>query len=267
MPISSLRLLALASALAVLTGCAVELHHALAEEDANDIYVLLSENGIGSKKVKEEGGNEPTYMIAVGKQDAAQAAKLLREYSLPRPKHRGLKIFVDKKGMIPTSTEERAMFLDALGSELSMALNKIDGVLDARAIVMIPESNDLTQPDRRPLPSASILVKYRPMGEGRSPLNEEQIRRFVASAVPEMRPDAVTVILSQALPPQATSTAEGRLQDVLGLRMTAASAGQFKVGVAIVALLILAMAAFTTMNLLRSGGGPAKARPRPKPED
>ena len=34
-------------------------------------------------------------------------------------------------------------------------------VLDARTVVNIPQHNDLTQPDKKPIPSASVYVKYR----------------------------------------------------------------------------------------------------------
>ena len=50
-----------------LSACTVELQHDLTEDDANDIYVLLQRNGIEAKKLKEEGGNEPKYIISVAK--------------------------------------------------------------------------------------------------------------------------------------------------------------------------------------------------------
>ena len=50
----------------VLSACSVELQHDLTEDDANDIYVLLQRNGIEAKKLKEEGGNVPKYIISVG---------------------------------------------------------------------------------------------------------------------------------------------------------------------------------------------------------
>jgi type III secretory pathway lipoprotein EscJ len=44
------RLTLLAAALA-LTGCSLELQHNLPENDANEILVLLQENGIDSSKI------------------------------------------------------------------------------------------------------------------------------------------------------------------------------------------------------------------------
>ena len=147
-------------ALLLLTGCSIELQHELTEADANEIYVLLSKNGINVKKEKAEGGNEVRFTIVVPKGDAAQAAELLKRNSLPRPVEKGLSHFA-KGSMVPTATEERAMLLKAMAGEVSNALNQIDGVLEARAIVMIPENNDLSQPENKPMPSASVFIKYR----------------------------------------------------------------------------------------------------------
>lgn len=250
----------------LLAGCTIDLQHHLSEQDANDIYVLLNENGISCHKVEEQGGNEPTYMITVSKQDAAQAAKLLSEYSLPRPESQGLDLFRKSKGMIPTATEERAMLLEALGGEVSNALNHVDGVLEAKAIVMIPEHNDLTS-DQKPAPSASVFVKYRPTLEGKPPIDEAHIREFVANAVPEMKPDHVTVLLSQAQAPGGDINPDSRLVDVMGIRMTASSVTQFKLVMAAVGLLVLLMIGFSAFTLLRGGnanGAPARRRARPE---
>ncbi|AEI65878.1 type III secretion system protein [Corallococcus macrosporus] len=245
-------------ALLFLTGCHIELQHALSEADANEIYVLLSKNGINAKKEKEEGGNEVRFMITVPKADAAQAAELLKLNSLPRPVEKGLAHFA-KGSMVPTATEERAMLLKAMGGEVSNALNQIDGVLEARAIVMIPENNDLTQPENKPMPSASVFIKYRPGEGGKPPIDTAVVQQFAATAVPELKASAVTVLMTQALPPSAETDAESRLQDVLGLRMTAASASQFKVMFAGAFVLVLAMMGLTLWTFMRGGTSTAPA--------
>jgi type III secretion protein J len=246
----------------LLAGCSVELQHSLGEEDANKIFVLLSENGIAAKKVAEEGGNEPTYLITVPKQDAAQALKLLTEHSLPRPRPSSLGDFKKISSMVPTATQERAMFLDALGGEVTSALNRVDGVLEARAIVMIPEVSDLTQEDKKPLPTASVLVKYRPNRDGRPPLDEERVRSFVAGVVPELRKEAVTVLLSEAQPLAVEIPVEQRLMDVGGLRMTVESASRFKMMMALTGVVVLGLAGFTAYTILRGFGVAGLGRSR-----
>lgn len=167
-----MKLLRLLPLTLLLAGCSVELQHDLSEDDANDIYVLLDKNGCDPKKQKEEGA-EGKYVVSVPKAMVPRAAELLRENSLPRPQADGLGTFRKNKGMIPTATEERAMFVEALGGEISNSLNKVPGVLEARTIVMIPESNDLTQPDKKPMPSASIYLKFK-HDLDKPPLSEDE---------------------------------------------------------------------------------------------
>ena len=247
-------------ALILLSGCHIELQHELTESDANEIYVLLSKNGITAKKEKEEGGNEVRFMITVPKADAAQAAELLKRNSLPRPVEKGLAHFA-KGSMVPTATEERAMLLKALGGEVSNALNQIDGVLEARAIVMIPENNDLTQPENKPMPSASVFIKYRSVAKNQPPpISREDVQRFVATAVPELRPEAVTVLMTAASTLDAEVSTENRLQDVMGMRMTATSVSQFRMIAGLSVLVILASIGLAAWSLMGGMGGGARAR-------
>ncbi len=246
----------------LLSACSVELQHDLNEEDANEIYVLLQHNGIPATKAKEEGGNEPKYIIIVPKQDVATAAQLLKDHSLPRPMADGLAVFKKNKGMIPTQTEERAMFIEAIGGEVSNALNRVPGVLEARTIVMIPEVNDLTQPDKKPMPSASVLVKFRGT-DGKPPLSADEIREFVARAVPELKKDSVTVLMTEAKSVGDMEVdAQSRMQSVLGFRMDKGSADSFKMLLAVFAILFLAMAGVTAFMFVRKPGGSAPPRRR-----
>ena len=115
----------------LLSACQVEIQHQLTEREANEILVLLERKGIPTVKNKEEGGRELTWMISVPKAHAANAAMLLKENELPRTRSPGFEIF-NRGSLIPTATEERAMFLQALAGELSKTICSIDGVLDAR---------------------------------------------------------------------------------------------------------------------------------------
>ncbi|HVE86987.1 MAG TPA: type III secretion protein [Myxococcales bacterium] len=250
----------------LVSGCSIELQHDLTEQDANEIYVLLEQNGISPLKKKEEGGNEPRYQIVVPKADASASARLLREYSLPRTRFGALEAIQKGKGMIPTQVEERAIMLLGIGGEIANALNLVDGVLDARTVVSIPQHNDLTQPDKKPIPSASVFLKYRLNPDGKAPLNETQVKAFVAAAVEELKPENVNVIMTQAVLPDAmTLPADQQLVDVLGIRVTRATAGQLKAMLAIGGLLILSLVAFTTWTFMRSSGGGIRPR-RPRPE-
>lgn len=268
MPRSVSRLL-IAFGFFALTACSVELQHDLPEDDANEIYVVLQNNGIAATKLKEEGGNEPRYIISVGKQDVAAAAQLLKDHSLPRPKADGLAVFKRMKGMIPTQTEERAMFIEALAGEISNALNRYPGVLEARAIVMIPEVNDLTQPDKRPLPTASVFIKYTPGTDekGSMPFSTSEVQEFVANSVTDLKKENVKVLATAARPVEVSVDPEKRQQSVLGLRMDKSSADTFKVMVAVNAVLFLALAGVAAFLVIRKPGGNGRpARKTQAPE-
>ncbi|MCL2178404.1 MAG: type III secretion protein [Proteobacteria bacterium] len=224
-----------------LFACTENLQHDLSEEEANEIYVLLQRNGISATKQRGGEDDKPVYTISVAKADAVNAFQLLTDHSLPRARSDGLSLFKKNKGMIPTQVEERAMLLEALGGEISNALNRIPGVLEVRTLVMLPEANDLVLEADKPRPSASVFMKYRASGEEKPPIEEAAIQNFVAAAVPQLAPGAVQILMVRAAPPQAELDIQQRLQVVLGLQMTKDSAGQFRIIVAVGALLMLLM--------------------------
>jgi type III secretion protein J len=241
------------------SACSINLQHDLLEDDANDIYVLLQREQIDAQKIKEGEGKDARYVISVPKADVADAAELLRKHSLPRPKSDGLAIFKMTKGMIPTQTEERAMFIEALGGEVSNALNRIPGVLEARTIVMIPEVNDLTQPEKKPMPSASVLIKY--MAAEPPPVSVPDVQAFVANAVPELKAENVKVMLTEAKA-VGTNTERERTKRILGVGVESASAGTFKAIIGVFALLFITMAGITAFMVLRKPAARPASRPK-----
>jgi type III secretion protein J len=234
-----------------LMACTENLQHDLSEEEANEIYALLNRNGIQAVKKRGEG-DEPTYVISVPKADTVNAVQLLTDNSLPRVRADGLALFKKNKGMIPTQTEERAMLLEALGGEISNTLNRIPGVLEARTLVMLPESNDLVPDADKARPSASVFIKYRTPGDEKPPVDEAEVQRFVSAGVPQLAPEKVQVLLVRAAPPQAELDIEQRLQTVLGLQMAKASVDQFRVIVLVAGLLILLMLGICIWIFLKS---------------
>ena len=96
-----------------------------------------------------------------------------------------------KGSMVPTAAEERAMMLKALGGEVSNALNKVDGVLEANVIVNIPENE---RPDAAGEQAAAIrLGDHQATGPAARatsrPSREKDVQQFVATAVQELKPD------------------------------------------------------------------------------
>ncbi len=256
--------LAIAAFAALLSACSVEVQHQLTEKEANEILVLLERRGIPTQKVKEEGGRELTWTIAVPKAHAATAALLLKENELPRPRSPGFEIF-NRGSLIPTATEERAMFLQALAGELSRTLSSVDGILDARVHINIPQSDDLSDKAARPEPSASVLIRYRVTPDAAkkaAPLTEEQIQSLVARAVQDLKPSAVSVVMTPAVMPGGGVVTQGAVVDVgFGIRMAAESVGTFRIFLMAMVLIIVALVSYVVYSRVREWRASAQVHP------
>lgn len=247
-------------------GCANEIQHNLSESEANDIVVLLERNRITTIKEKEEGGREVTWKISVPKAHMANAMFLLKENELPRPKNPGLEIF-NRGSLIPTATEERAMFLQALSGELARTLSSIEGVLDARVHVNIPQADDLADRSERAEPSAAVLLKYRANVEpGKKtpapPIAEEQVQALVARTIQDLKPSAVSVVAVPVAPPRPLDTGPGDVE-MLGMRMAADSVWRLRGILLTLVVCILGLAGYIIVSKSRELRAP---RPRTRPE-
>jgi len=249
------RLLCAALAVFLLSGCEVPIQHELTEREANEILVLLDASSIPAKKEKEEGGRTVTWKISVPKAHAATAVRLLRENELPRERLPGVELF-NRGSLIPSATEERAMFLQALSGELSRTISTIDGVFDARVHINIPQTDELAQPDVRPVVTASVLVKYRAYTEpGKKapppPVTEEQIQQLVSRAVQDLDPSKVAVVMTPAAMPGGGETTGPNLLNVMGINMAADSVNAFRAILGALVVVILALAGYIVYSKTR----------------
>jgi type III secretion protein J len=263
----SLRRAAFAALVLALVGCQTEVQHQLTETEANDIYVLLDQNGIPVTKSREEGGREITWKISVPQARGAAAMLLLKLNELPRTRHPGMEIF-NRGSLIPTATEERAMYLQALSGELARTLSSIDGVLDARVHVNLPQVDDLADKSVRPEPSAAVFLKYRSSAEpGKRPvppISDEQVQALVSRAVQDLKTSQVVVVTAPAAPPHAESK-ESEV-DILGVRMASDSARTFQLILAVMVVMILGLAGWLAFILVSRSNEPRIPRVRPKTE-
>jgi len=182
-----------------LSSCGrIELYQNLSEEEANEILVLLSENGIRPTKKKVVVQNETSYAIEVREADMVKARSLLVQHNLPRRKELGLTGVYKEKGLIPTPDEQKARFLLALKGEIINSLRRIPQVIDADVVLNVPARNEFAGPEEQKLqrPTASVVVKIKPETVGTDSVTEPRIQQFVANAVEGMNPRDVTVIIS-----------------------------------------------------------------------
>jgi len=139
-------------------GCAKEttLHSGLPEQQANLVMAALLDEGISCHKAP---GEEGTWNVAVDEQRFADAVNILAKTGLPRREYQGIGEVFKKTGMISSPSEERIRFMDALAQDISRTIAGIDGVVDARVHVVLPENDPFA---RNSLPSsAAVAIRSR----------------------------------------------------------------------------------------------------------
>ena len=139
-------------------GCDKEttLHSGLPEQQANLVMAALLDVGISCHKTP---GEEGTWNVMVVESRFAAAVNLLEKAGLPRREYQGSGEVFKKTGMISSPSEERIRFMDALAQDLSRTIASIDGVVDARVHVVLPENDPFA---RNSLPSsAAVAIRSR----------------------------------------------------------------------------------------------------------
>ncbi|MBI2346573.1 MAG: hypothetical protein HYV03_06800 [Deltaproteobacteria bacterium] len=259
-----------------------ELYHDLTEEDANEILVLLTQNRIEAKKVKEVRQNQVTWTIEVDPKKIGDARSLLVEHNLPRRREAGLTGVYSKQGLIPTPDEQKARFLLALKGEIINSLESIPDVASAEVILNMPTAEEFASDKEESRPTASIVLKVRPTEQAMANLTEGKVQRFVANAVEKLDPRDVAVIItytqvpSQGVMPgttlvlpsdvtkpaaKATPPETGETVSIAGVSVRADSARRLKIylGLFLGLLAVLALGLVATIlqavRLRRAGEG------------
>ena len=148
----------LVAATLLLAGCDKEatLHAGLEERQANLVMAALLDAGIDCRK---EPGEEGTWNVMVSEPKFAQAVNLLERQGLPRRPVNGIGEVFKKTGMISSPSEERIRFMDALAQDIARTITMIDGVVDARVHVVLPENDPFA---RNVMPSsAAVAIRTR----------------------------------------------------------------------------------------------------------
>ena len=188
----------LAAVLALLvSGCDKEtrLNSNLEESQANLIVAALLDAGIHATK---SAGDEGTWNVSVSEAKFAEAVNVLEKRGLPRRAYRGVGEVFKKTGMISSPSEERIRFMDALAQDLSKTIATIDGVLDARVHIVLPENDPFA---RNALPS-SAAVALRARWDADLTEYIPSIKGLVKNAIEGLAFEKITVTIFQDPPPQ-----------------------------------------------------------------
>ncbi|TRW18386.1 type III secretion system inner membrane ring lipoprotein SctJ [Glacieibacterium frigidum] len=180
--------------LLLVTACGkAELYGKLTETQANEMVAVLQNAGIDADKIS---AGEAGFSIATSKEDFGRAVQLLRAQGYPRDEFASLGTVFKKEGFVSSPLEERARLVYGLSQELSNTVSQIDGVVQARVQLAMPEADPLS--DKIKPSSASVFIKYRP---GSSPEKQVgQIKSLMVNAVEGLTYENVTVAMFPAQP-------------------------------------------------------------------
>ncbi len=175
----------------VCVGCSARITGGLDEARANEVVAALERAGIATTKQAESGGAEPTFAVEVARDELGRALTLLQESSLPRRADPGIAETYAEPSLVPSANEERARYHAAIAGELAATLERLDGVVDARVHLAMPETRELALDGSRPPSRASVLLKTRHATR----LDPDGVRALVAGAVDGLETSAVSVVV------------------------------------------------------------------------
>lgn len=203
---------------ALLAGCGDQtLYAKLDERQANDMVSALRLAGVPAQKRPREDGFE----VLTAEADFARAVQILKAQGLPREDYDSLGKVFKREGFVSTPVEERARLMHALSQELSHTLTSIDGVLQARVTLVVPERHPLS--DKVQPSSASVMIKHRPGldVEGLLP----KVRALVVNSVEGLPYESVSVVAFVAEPtPSLPQTQDSQPTVALALALTLGTA-------------------------------------------
>jgi type III secretion protein J len=171
----------------LLAGCSrVDLYGKLTEPQANDMIAVLQSAGISATK---QDNGEAGWSISTGQSDFSRAIAVLHAQGYPREDFASLGTIFKKEGFVSSPTEEQARLNYGMSQELAHTLSDIDGVVQARVHLALPQNEPLS--DKRQPASAAIFIKYRPGANIDSQVGK--IKALVVNSVEGLSYDNVSV--------------------------------------------------------------------------
>ncbi|WBY09106.1 type III secretion inner membrane ring lipoprotein SctJ [Sphingomonas sp. 7/4-4] len=142
----------------LLAACGrAELYSKLTETQANEMIAVLHSAGI--EATKNEAG-ENGWTLQTEKGDFSRAVEVLHSQGYPREEFASLGTVFKREGLVSSPTEEKARLVYGMSQELSHTISEIDGVVQARVHLVLPDNQPLAETGQPA--SASVFIKYRP---------------------------------------------------------------------------------------------------------
>lgn len=161
----------------------------LSSVDAASVAAKLEESNIPFE------GSTDGSSIRVPKNEIGRARMLLAQAGLPNGGTMGYEIFDQKSGFGTTGFVQNINQIRALQGELARTIATLDPVDFAKVHLVLPQRELFARTNRDA--SASVTIKIKPAAR----LSREQIygiQNLVANAVPELKPERVSIIDTDA---------------------------------------------------------------------
>jgi type III secretion protein J len=185
-----IRALVLACAALLLAGCGrVDLYTSLSEQQANEVAAVLLAAEIDADKHISE---TKAWAVRIEKADLPRAMDVLEGAGVPRAHAPTMAELFKKDGFISSPLEERARFISATQSGLEQTIGRMNGVLDARVHLAMPERDPLT--DAIVPPSAAVMVRYAQDAKFAENGGVGNVKALVRDAVEGLAPERITVV-------------------------------------------------------------------------
>ena len=157
------------------------------------MLALLQRNGITAEKIVGKGG---VSALRVAADRVPDAVDILEANGLPHDRFANMGDLFKREGLISSPSEERVRYIYGITQELAHTLTSIDGVLDARVHVMLPNNDPVSGAPLRPS-TAAVLIRFAPG----APLDTlvPKIKELVANSIEGMSYDRVSVVLVKAI--------------------------------------------------------------------
>ncbi len=167
------------------------------ESEAVEIIDVLRESGFEDVEKREVGeGEQRRWAVELdeglfGGGDSALAFQRLRDYGLPRQEEAP----IPEGGFITSEAVQKAQEQRRIRADIERQLRALPGVTVALVTIVMPQDPTL---ELNPYPaSASVVVVHK---EQEAPFTEQQIQNLVSKGVPKLKPEDVSVTISQQQP-------------------------------------------------------------------
>jgi type III secretion protein J len=171
-----------------------ELGTGLTESEAQEVIVLLKNHGLNAQRrfvAKGKDDGAWTVYVSGGNHNLVLAWRILQENGLPRQRVKGFEEVFSAGGLIPTASEEKAKLLVGLTGEITRTLKSIEGIVDARVHVVLPDNSPLLDRSQWSPTTASVLIKHK---GNQPPVTEADVKALVAKGVQGLAPEQVAVV-------------------------------------------------------------------------